>query len=292
MFWGFIGISFACGGTGISLIAMPGTGFWGAMGWVLALGGLFCLGVALRLRKAKPTANPPVLSRPPTIGILDEGIGNVVEDNLIIGADIGVEQRGSEGIAAGNRIRGPGSQTGALRLEDDAPESNVYLGAGSKRVDESGDLVPIDLRVLRIPFFNASTSAIKNVAAVIEVTNGTDQPVRGHGRWHELGEPNHAEIAGVPPAMGLARPVDFPLGPQRRALEVLVQEQEGTRLISGWHVAKDPRTWALTELVGLQQGQYYLRITLTGEEFEQQFTYDLTIPPDDAQGRASDPIIS
>ncbi len=53
MFWGYIGIFLACESAGITLIAMPGTGLWGALGWVLSIGGFAFLGLAWKVRATR-----------------------------------------------------------------------------------------------------------------------------------------------------------------------------------------------------------------------------------------------
>jgi hypothetical protein len=50
MFWGFIGIFFACEAAGIPLIALPGTGLWGGVGWTLATAGFAFLWPAWKSR--------------------------------------------------------------------------------------------------------------------------------------------------------------------------------------------------------------------------------------------------
>lgn len=52
VFWGYIGIFLACESGGIPLIALPGTGVWGVVGWLLAAGGFAFLWLAWRVRSS------------------------------------------------------------------------------------------------------------------------------------------------------------------------------------------------------------------------------------------------
>jgi hypothetical protein len=53
MFWGYIGVWAFCWGTGIPLVAMPGTGMWGFVGWALTAVGFICLWMAWKARDSE-----------------------------------------------------------------------------------------------------------------------------------------------------------------------------------------------------------------------------------------------
>jgi hypothetical protein len=102
VFWGLLGVGLALGGTGVPLIAEPGTGFWGIAGWVLLAAGVLCLmAAAVVLAKRRGLAAPGISAE----AIVSEAsaVSGSVVGNVIQGSTVNVGATGVEDTATPKR---------------------------------------------------------------------------------------------------------------------------------------------------------------------------------------------